>query len=101
MEETPRECREQNRCGEGGTVVPAEGSGAGDSACRSAPEKTGVGKKPRRKSATPSTSITTQPAAKVPEPSRIVPTLRAEIRIPGHRVTSRLGGEALASTAAE
>lgn len=96
MEETPRE---QRRWG-WGAVVPAEGSGTGDSACRSAPEKTGVGKKPRRKSATPSTSIRTQQAAKVPEPSRIVPTLRAEIRIPGHRVTSRLG-EGLASTAAK
>lgn len=63
--------------------VPAEGSGAGGSAWCSVleEERTGAGKNPRRKSATPSTWITTQQAAKVPEPSRIVPNRRT--RIPG------------------
>lgn len=65
--------------GDGGKgLVPAEGSGAGGSAWRSVreEERTGAGKNPRRKSATPSTSITTQPAAKAPEPSRIAPARR-------------------------
>lgn len=63
-----------------------EGSGAGGSAWCSVleEERTGAGKNPRRKSATPSTSITTQQAAKVPEPSRIVPTRRARTRSPPH-----------------
>lgn len=63
--------------------VPAEGSGAGGSAWCSVleEERIGAGKNPRRKSATPSTWITTQQAAKVPEPSRIVPNRWA--RIPG------------------
>lgn len=56
-------------------LAPAAGSGAGGSAGCSVPEeeRTGAGKNPRRKSATPSTSIATQHAAKVPAPSRMAP----------------------------
>lgn len=82
------------RSGDAGKVfVPAEGSGAGGSAWCSVPEeeRTGTGKNPRRNSATPSTSITTQHAAKVPEPSRIVPTRRAGILAPvGHSLQRHL-----------
>lgn len=60
----------------GGGAVPAEGSGAaGGSGWEE--ERTGGGKKPRRKSATPSTSTATQPAAKAPQPSRIAPSAAA------------------------
>lgn len=64
--------------------VPAAGSGAGRSACCSVPEeeRTGAGKNPRRKSATPSTSIATQQAANVPEPIRMVPARRAGVPAP-------------------
>lgn len=101
MEETSRKPREEvqeaglgrrflwaklgPRSGDAGKVfVPAEGSGAGGSAWCSVPEeeRTGTGKNPRRNSATPSTSITTQHTAKVPEPNRIVPTRRAGIPAP-------------------
>lgn len=64
--------------------VPAAGSGAGGSAWCSVPEeeRTGAGKNPRRKSATPSTSIAMQQAANVPEPIRMVPAHRAGIPAP-------------------
>lgn len=74
-------------------LAPVEGSGAGCSTCRSVPEdeETGAGKNPRRKSATPSTSIITQQAAKVPEPSRIVPTRLGGIQASGPQDKSQLG----------
>lgn len=64
--------------------VPAAGSGAGGSAWCSVPEeeRTGAGKNPRRKSATPSTSIAMQQAAKVPEPIRMVLAHRVGIPAP-------------------
>lgn len=74
-------------------LAPVEGSGAGCSTCRSVPEdeETGAGKNPRRKSASPSTSILTQQAAKVPEPSRIVPTRLGGIQASGPQDKSQLG----------